>query len=498
MIFIFLIGLALSFLFDYLGFNEANIILVFTLSVLLTAQFTDFFIYSFISSLIVVPRFNFFFIEPRYSFNVYDADYLITFFIMLMVTLMASILTNRIKRIAAVAKVRENRMKFLYESNKHLLLVQGQEPIVNESVKNLARILKRDVAISRCDENHQLLPLQNYSYSLKEEASLFLKSLSTEEMAKVISSDHDGLDPNLQIYYYPILGKNDTLGVIAISLINKDKLDENEMTLLQSLSTQIAFALERERLYEQHKQANLEAERERLRGNLLRSISHDLKTPLTSILGSTSTLIQNNHIITEEIRLELLNNIYDETTWLQRSIENILSMTKIDEGRLELDKHPELLEELITEAVTRIQRFHPQVKIVVDIEEEMVFLNVDAVLIETVLVNLPDNAVHFSKENQVITVRAYPVGKDVCFQVIDEGRGISEEDLPFIFDRFYTKGQGGVSHKKGIGLGLTICKSIVQAHHGTITVFNNVLNGCTFEFLIPMDYENGALSSVEG
>lgn len=175
---------------------------------------------------------------------------------------MASILTNRIKRIAAVAKVRENRMKFLYESNKHLLLVQGQEPIVNESVKNLARILKRDVAISRCDENHQLLPLQNYSYSLKEEASLFLKSLSTEEMAKVISSDHDGLDPNLQIYYYPILGKNDTLGVIAISLINKDKLDENEMTLLQSLSTQIAFALERERLYEQHKQANLEAERE--------------------------------------------------------------------------------------------------------------------------------------------------------------------------------------------------------------------------------------------
>lgn len=236
--------------------------------------------------------------------------------------------------------------------------------------------------------------------------------------------------------------------MIAISLINKDKLDENEMTLLQSLSTQIAFALERERLYEQHKQANLEAERERLRGNLLRSISHDLKTPLTSILGSTSTLIQNNHIITEEIRLELLNNIYDETTWLQRSIENILSMTKIDEGRLELDKHPELLEELITEAVTRIQRFHPQVKIVVDIEEEMVFLNVDAVLIETVLVNLPDNAVHFSKENQVITVRAYPVGKDVCFQVIDEGRGISEEDLPFIFDRFYTKGQGGVSHKK--------------------------------------------------
>lgn len=199
MIFIFLIGLVLSFLFDYLGFNEANIILVFTLSVLLTAQFTDFFIYSFISSLIVVPCFNFFFIEPRYSFNVYDADYLITFFIMLMVTLMASILTNRIKRIAAVAKVRENRMKFLYESNKHLLLVQGQEQIVNESAKNLARILKRDVAISRCDENHQLLPLQNYSYSLKEEASLFLKSLSTEEMAKVISSDHDGLDPNLQI-----------------------------------------------------------------------------------------------------------------------------------------------------------------------------------------------------------------------------------------------------------------------------------------------------------
>ena len=243
-------------------------------------------------------------------------------------------------------------------------------------------------------------------------------------------------------YYHPIKGQNKILGVIGIACLEENTLSENEKILLESVSTQIALAIEREDLYEKKKQINLEAERERLRGNLLRSISHDLRTPLTGILGSVSTISDNYDILDNDTKKELLEIIYEDTSWLIHSVENILSMTRIDEGKLEIKKDVEVVEEIVAESISRVKRFSGNHNIKIDLPESMVILFVDGLLIEQVLINLIDNAIKYTQSDSIIEVKVIEKEDNVIFEVSDNGKGIPEEDIPAIFDRFYTKTKG--------------------------------------------------------
>lgn len=237
--------------------------------------------------------------------------------------------------------------------------------------------------------------------------------------------------------------------------------------------------------------ANLEAERERLRGNLLRSISHDLRTPLTSILGSSSTILENDDVIDKETRVELLKNIYEDTSWLTHSVENILSMTRIDEGKLDIEKRPEVVDEIIAESILRVKKFANSRDIKTNIPDEIIIVHVDVLLIEQVLVNLIDNAIRHTPKNSKIELTVKKESNQVLFEVADNGKGIPNEDIGNIFNRFYTKNKSRNLERRGIGLGLEICKSIVEAHGGEIVAFNNPSGGATFRFSIPMYDEEG-------
>ena len=225
--------------------------------------------------------------------------------------------------------------------------------------------------------------------------------------------------------------------------------------------------------------------------DLVTALSHDLRTPLTSILGSSSTILENDDVIDKETRVELLKNIYEDTSWLTHSVENILSMTRIDEGKLDIEKRPEVVDEIIAESILRVKKFANSRDIKTNIPDEIIIVHVDVLLIEQVLVNLIDNAIRHTPKNSKIELTVKKESNQVLFEVADNGKGIPNEDIGNIFNRFYTKNKSRNLERRGIGLGLEICKSIVEAHGGEIVAFNNPSGGATFRFSIPMYDEEG-------
>lgn len=492
-IFIMTIAIVISFIFRGLNLNEATIILVYLLGVLFSASRTDGYLYGILASIIGVLSFNFFFTEPYYTLIAYRADYPITFFIMLITSIITSALTSKVKEEAMISLLREKRIELLYESNKKLLKARNKNQVIQFCGESLVEILDKNIII--CIEEEGELQ-EGYIYICKNDSSEYIFKSEKEKRAMKYAFDKKtpvGIGTSyykdIDSYYYPIKGQSSILGVIGITSFNNKNITRNEKILIQSVSTQLALAMEREYLFEKNEKISLEAEKERLRSNLLRSISHDLRTPLTSILGSVSTIIDNDEILDTKIKRELLKNIYEDTIWLSQSFENILSMTKIDEGRLEIKKSMEVVDEIVVESISRVKQFSDTHNIKFLLPDEIIAIEVDGLLIEQVLVNLIQNAIRYTPNNSTIEISIVKEFNNIIFEVKDNGSGILEEDIDNIFNRFYTKSNENYIEQRGIGLGLAICKSIINAHNGDIKVYNNELGGATFRFNIPIGGE---------
>jgi len=485
-----------SLIFRKIGFHESNVIIVFILGVLFTSTSTDGYVYGIMAAIVGVLSFNFFFTIPYYSFSAYRADYPVTFVIMLIAAIITSTLTSRVKTEAKISYIRENRMKILYKINKSLLTARNKKQIVEFCGDDLVDMFNRTIMIALVDDKNNLQQPSVYKFNDQYSTNNFKTDVEVGAIEKCFKTGKSvGIDAEFVIdsvgYYHPIRGQNKILGIIGITCIKENILLKNEKILLESVSTQIALAIERENLYEKKKQINLEAETERLRGNLLRSISHDLRTPLTGILGSVSTISDNYDILDNDTKKELLQNIYEDTSWLIHSVENILSMTRIDEGKLEIKKDIEVAEEIVAESILRVKRFSGSHNIKIDLPKDMVILFVDGLLIEQVLINLIDNAIKYTQDDSIIEVKVTANEDNVFFEISDNGKGIPEEDIMAIFDRFYTKTKGHCLEKRGIGLGLAICKSIIESHGGSMEALNNSSGGATFRFSLPgiIDFE---------
>jgi len=488
----------ISLIFKNIGFHESNVIIVFILGVLFVSRVTDGYIYGILAAIIGVLSFNFFFTIPYYSFLVYRADYPVTFIIMLIAAIITSTLTSRVKSQAKISLIRENRIEILYKINKSLITARNKKQVVEFCGGNLVDMFDRTIMIAILDDKNNLQNPCDYTIYGQYNRDIFKSEVEVEAVKKCFKTGRTvGIESEISInsvgHYHPIKGQNEILGIIGLVCLEENTLSKNEKILLESVSTQIALAIEREDLYEKKRQINLETETERLRGNLLRSISHDLRTPLTRILGSVSTITDNYDKLDNDSKKELLAIIYEDTSWLIHSVENILSMTRIDEGKLEIKKDVEVVEEIVAESISRVKRFSGNHNIKIDLPESMIMLFVDGLLIEQVLINLIDNAIKYTQEDSIIEVKVTEKQDNVIFEVSDNGKGIPEEDMKAIFDRFYTKTKGDCLEKRGIGLGLAICKSIIEAHSGSIEALNNSSGGATFRFSLPeiRSEENG-------
>ena len=459
---------AVGTLFRAAGFPETNIVIIYMLAVLLCARFTTGFVYGLAVSVIATAAFNFFFTAPYHSLQVYDPDYLVTFAVMTTVSLLTSALTSRVKKSVLEIALREKETQALYVLTNRLSETESTEEIARVTVESI-----RDVFQTRAE----LIWFDDSGIS------------ETALMQRLEDTDGDCLTDG-ENCIWPINGRESRLGLLRIPAEAGQQLGKNQKKLLWSMLECAALAVDQFRAAQERLRYREESEHERYRGNLLRAISHDLRTPLSGIMG-TSEMIRDMSR-EDDPRHALAQGIWDDADWLRSLVENILNLTRLEDGRLVLQRQPEAVEEIIANALEHIAKRAPEREIGVDIPEDLLLVPMDARLIVQVLVNLLDNAIKHTAPEREIRIAVQRDGTDAVFCVADRGDGISPEDLPYIFRTFYTSRHNRADAKRGIGLGLAICDAIVKAHGGTIRAENRTDGGALFRFTLPMEVAENA------
>ena len=234
-----------------------------------------------------------------------------------------------------------------------------------------------------------------------------------------------------------------------------------------------------------YEEAKAESEREKTRANLLRAVSHDLRTPLTSIYSASSLLRDEKETLTEEQKETMLSNIQEDSEWLIRMVENLLSVTRIDNETMKINKTTTILDELIDSSVAKFYQRHPEQKVEVTVPDDIVIIDVDPILIEQVILNLLENSVYHAKGMTVLLLKAFTLADQVVFEVADNGCGIEESRLKTLFSECYEVQQDMTQGpRRYAGIGLSVCSTIVRAHGGTITAENRKNGGALFRFTI--------------
>ena len=471
-------------------FDDQNVITVYILSVLIISRITSGYLYGMAASILSVLLFNFFFTIPYYTLDALQPEYPVTFVIMFIAAFIISTLTLQIKTQVKISAEREHRTKLLYEINKKLLQTRGLENIVKLTSENLTQIFDRAVVIYI---EEPLNPSAGYYMeSTTDPYTTLLRQAEERQAAHWVYLNKKragaGTDTlmNAKAHYMPILSQGKSLGVIGISC-TKGNLDQNSRLFLRMLVSQVAMALERQFLSDEQRRILLESEKEKMRSNLLRAISHDIRTPLTGILGASSVILESGASLDQKTHDQLLFNIKEDSQWLIRMVENLLSVTRINEGTMNVAKSPEAAEEITAEAVSHVKNRISQRKITVKVPEDLLMVPMDGTLIEQVLINLLENAVKHSTEDSTIEVEVSSNGQYAVFEVRDSGTGISEDMLRTLFDTRLPSSKRSSDSERGMGIGLSICMSIIKAHGGKMEAANRKEGGAVFRFLLPLE-----------
>lgn len=466
-LFLTLLATMLSFLTKYFGFTEANIVIIYILSVLLASRYTRGFIYGIFSSFAATLSFNFFFTEPVHTFTVYDKSYIFTFIVMLLAAIFSSTITSNLINAKEKASAQEKQAKLLYEVTSSLAKTRGLKEVISKSMHCLSNLFNCNVICVVTEKNMDKL----------EQLTL------TKRVGDVITDELDKSQFNdfiAQYYSVPIQVQNKNVCVICLPKDLADISQESEF-LMESLFMQITIAVEREYLSKEKEAAKIETEQERFKSNLLRAISHDLRTPLSVITGASEMLL---HRLDEHENVNIARGIYEDSIWLTRFVENILNLTRIQEGRLNIVTQLEAIEEVIAESVRHVEKHSPGHNISVVVPDEVIFVNMDSKLIVQTLINLLDNAVKHTDPEGEINVSVTLGNDKVWFEVSDSGTGIKESNIDKIFDIFYLNDNHRTDAKRGMGLGLAICKAIVNMHGGEIYAENNYTGGASLYFYL--------------
>lgn len=469
-------------LFRFWNFPETNIVVLYIFSVLLIARFTNGYAYGVLASILSNALFNWFFTEPYYTLKVNDPTYIVTFVIMTITAIITSALTTKVKDSAIKAKAREEESYALYKMTSSFTTASDIRKIAEITIKTLSSVLPCTPSVICFDENGD--PEETY---LQQKGNKTLsRNLEDREIIKTKYKDNRGVfESDDEFFYYPIHGKEKIFALIRIPKESAELFSQTQTRILYSIVESASLAMER--LYSLHEQAKSreEAVQEHYRGNLLRAISHDIRTPLAGIMGSGEMLMGMTD--KEDPRYEIAEGIYKDADWLHALVENILNLTRIQDGRLTLDKSSEAVEEVISAAIMVMEKRAPERDIKVSVPDALIMVPMDVRLICQVLVNLLDNAVKHTPEDKEIGVSA-ELSEDekyVVFTVFDRGSGLVEKDIKEIFQMFYTTRAKSADSQRGIGLGLSICQSIVEAHGGTIKAENRPDGGAQFIFTLP-------------
>ena len=491
---IFAAATIVGWFFLQLGFANANIIMVYLLGVLLTSAFTSGYTCGVLSAFLSVILFNYFLTEPRLSLAAYGSKYPITFVVMFTAALLTSTLAAKLKAHAQLSARDAYRAKLLFDMNRQLQKAETPEEVYQMTATQIQKLMQRDVLICPAQGDTLLdgivYPVDGSSpHSISEdeqEPDVIHWVWQNRRRAGATTETF----PKAKRLYFAICTWQQVYGVIGILMEKQTQPDAFTSSILFSILGECALTLESLRNADEKEKAAVLAKNEQLRANLLRSISHDLRTPLTSISGNADTLLHCYDVLDDQTRKQIFSDIYDDAQWLIGLVENLLSITKIANGNVKLHLSDQVVDDIISEALRHIDRRSAEHHITMNCGEIPLLVRVDAGLIMQVLINLVNNAIKYTPAGSTIQITAIQRGNVAEICVSDNGTGIPDELKERVFEMFFTGSNPTSDSRRSLGLGLSLCQAIVHAHHGNMTLKDNLPHGCIFSFTVALSEVN--------
>ncbi len=476
------LALLTGLFFNYIGIPESNIAIIHLLAVVAISIFTQEYIISIIYSVRTTLVFNYFFTAPYMAFEIDSVTYVITFVVMVAVSLIITMLTQRIKKNAQIATQRAEENSKMYNITNEISAAQSVDEVVHICAKDISEMCKTELI---CVYRNVLLSSTEYIQKRYVNGILDMTFPEQLEDIKCFKNAVEYYKNDAKMRIWKSHSDDNIISVFCIPRIQAGKFDVSQQRVLLMAIEGASMAVDRMIAAEKQSQLLQENERERYRSNLLRAISHDLRTPLSGIMGTSEMIMGMTE--KQDPRYQLAQEIMEDANWLHSLMENILNLTKLEDNRHYLKKQPEAIEEIIAVVLERFEKRAPGRELQVNIPDELILVPVDAKLIVQVLINLLDNAVKHTTPQQEISLAVEKKDKYVYFTVTDRGEGIAEKDLPYIFQMYYTTYRNSADSQKGMGLGLAICDAVIKAHGGTITAQNHPDGGAVFTFTLPME-----------
>ena len=484
---------ALGVLIDHSRFSNSNIVTIYILAILVTAALTAERIYGIIAAILYILLFNYLFLEPRFSFLVYDPNYIFTYLVSMIAATITGNISSRMKAVSLQSGMNAYQAQILLDASEALQQAQGNDEIAQITVTRLHELLDRDIIFY--DEKHHFANIR--TISVNDSPELLTGDASSAgvppEYLEAIRwtlrhNQRTGFGTkhfsDLDYQFLTVRTGNEIYGVVGVSS-GSTPLNSFEENILLSLISECALSMESEKNRKEREAAQIVAENERFRSKLLRSVSHDLRTPLTSISGNAANLLAHEDSFTPDERQNIYKDIYEDSVWLIDLVENLLAITRLEE-RVSLHMTGEVAADVLRAAAAHVMRHRSGHKILVEADESCLVAEMDVSLIMQVLNNLIANAVKHTPAGTTIRVRDWQDGDHVMISVSDDGPGIDNAEKPYVFDLFYTGKNQEADSSRSLGLGLNLCRSIVEAHGQTIDVKDNIPHGTVFTFSLQL------------
>ncbi|MBQ5326405.1 MAG: sensor histidine kinase KdpD [Oscillospiraceae bacterium] len=482
-----LIATVIGMCFSRLNVSEANIITIYILGALITSLLTTGYRCGVLYSLASVLLFDYFFTHPLFTFHVHSTGYLFTFTVMLSASLISGSLANRLKSVAEKSTQSANRTRILLEATQLLQKADDEGKILDITATQIMKLLGRDVIVFT-NQNGEAVRSDLYSLNHNDEKNIFMRfdeGMAVNFAMKNGVNTGAGTDhyPGVNGMYIPVVADHSVCGLIGID-VGSNPLESFEHSVVLSIIGECALSMENHRNAQAREQAASNARAERLRANLLRTISHDLRTPLTSISGNADTLMANFERMDKNQIKQAFEDIYNDSQWLITIVENILSVSRMEQNGMNLNLTDELVEDVVMEALEHFKKNNSHI-ITTDLGDDMLMARMDARLIVQVIVNLLDNGIKYTPAGSHIHISSWEKDSTIYVKVADNGPGVDEEYRLHAFEMFHTGHKKIADSRRSMGLGLSLCRSIINAHGGEITLTDNTPSGCIFIFTLP-------------
>jgi two-component system sensor histidine kinase KdpD len=470
----------------------ASLSLVFLIAVLIVA--VRFGLWpSILASLAAFVVYNFFFTDPHYTFFVDSQEDVLTLVLFLVAAVFTGNLAARLQAQVAAQRAIARRTANLYEFSRKIAIAASLDDVVWAAVHHVASTLQCRSLVLMPDAEARLAIVGGYPPEDRLEAKDWGAATWAWQHVEPAGWS-SGTLPTSAWLFLPLETGQGALGMLGVSFGDRDDLAPAERRLLKALVDQVALAIERTRLVADLADARLASETERLRSAVLSSVSHDLRTPLVSIIGSATSLLEADRAIDETGRRQLTELILEEGERLNRYIQNLLDMTRLSHGALELHKDWVDPREIVGRAVRKLGPVIAHHRVAIELPGDPPPLRADPVLLEQVVVNILDNAVKYAPPYTEVRIEGRSRGDGFVLAITDEGPGIPEADRERVFDMFY-RARSGEGEKSGTGLGLAICRGIVEAHGGRVRAERvSRYGGTRIEITLPLEPQEATAS----